>query len=119
MGLIGGFSMPPTNRPGSLSRAQWSRRKRGRPTGFRYRPLLEPLEDRFLPSGSIIDITLSNNLVVEDVIPTTSIGKFAAIDEDHEVVDHASFRLIEGAGDTDNSHFAVDINSLKVVVPLD
>ncbi|MBI3411273.1 MAG: hypothetical protein HY040_23305, partial [Planctomycetes bacterium] len=92
-----------------------SRRKRSRIRNNRYRPVLEALEDRLAPSGlSIVDITLSNHNVPEDVVPTDAVGTFTA-----QGALKPSFQLISGPGDLDNGHFAIERNKLKVVAPLD
>lgn len=107
--------MSTEKRPGFEEKGRWARRKRARIRNYRYRPLLEALEDRLAPSSfSIIDITLSNHTAPEDTVPAAAVATFTA-----QGAEDASFQLVNGAGDADNSHFSITENTLRVVVPLD
>ncbi|BAQ62886.1 alkaline phosphatase [Geminocystis sp. NIES-3708] len=64
------------------------------------------------PTGEPTDISLSNNTVIENVVPGTAIGLFTAIDPD--VNDSFSYSLVSGEGDTDNANFEIVGNQLRI-----
>ena len=63
------------------------------------------------------DVILSKTDIDENQSPNAVVGLFTAVDQD--VADSASFSLVNGAGDTDNSRFVVSGNTLQATSSFD
>jgi Ca2+-binding RTX toxin-like protein len=62
-------------------------------------------------NGSPTDLTLDNNIVDENQPINTTVGTFSTTDPD--TGDTFTYSLVTGTGDTDNSLFTIDGNTLK------
>jgi hypothetical protein len=63
-----------------------------------------------------LDLVLNNHTVAGNAPAGTVVGTFSSVDQDH--LDQHLYTLVAGAGDTDNSQFALVGNELRTVAAL-